>query len=75
MRFTNLQAGAGRLREAVDDFSIAWQNASEHWEDERQRELQKELVDRLLSEVQFAMHAVSQASSVLQTAVRDLEEN
>ena len=75
MRFTNLQAGAGRLREATDDFHVVWQASIEHWNDQKQAEMQQHLVDHMQSEVQNAMHVINQASQMLQMAVRQLEEH
>ena len=75
MRFTNLQAGAGRLREAMDDFHVVWQTSIQQWNDQKQEELQQHLVDCMLSEVQNAMHVINQASQTLQLAVRQLEEH
>lgn len=74
MQVGNLQAAAGRLKDALDQLQLAWQRTREEWRDENSRSLEEELLQPLAEEVKGALPAIDLMSQTLQRAVRECSE-
>lgn len=74
MNLGNVQAGAGRLQEALESLQRVWADTAEHWQDDNSRHIEEQHLRPVAEEVSAALTAIGHLSTVLQTARRELEE-
>jgi len=74
MNVGNLQAGSGRLQEALEQLQLSWAIAAEVWKDANARSFGEQHLQTIAEEVNVAVPAVSHLAQVLQSARRELEE-
>jgi hypothetical protein len=74
MHVGNLQAGSGRIQEALEQLQLAWSGAAEVWKDANARSLDEQYLRTIAEEVNIAIPAISHLAQVLQAAHRELEE-
>jgi hypothetical protein len=74
MNVGNLQAGSGRLQEALEQLQLAWAGAAEVWKDANARNLDEQHLRTIAEEINVAIPAISHLAQVLQSARRELEE-
>lgn len=70
----NLQAGSGRLQEALEQLQLAWAGATEIWKDANARSFDEQHLRMIAEEISVAIPAISHLTQVLQSARRELEE-
>jgi uncharacterized protein YukE len=74
MNVGNLQAGSGRLQEALEELQRAWSETTEVWKDANARNFDEQYLRTIAEEINVAIPAISHLAQVLQTAHRELEE-
>lgn len=74
MNVGNLQAGSGRLQEALEQLQLAWASTGEVWKDANARSLDEQHLRTIAEEINVAIPAISHLAQVLQSARRELEE-
>ncbi len=71
----NLQAGAGRLKEAWEKLTLRWADVREHWDDANAKRFEEQELQHLADELQRALPIISHMSQVIAAAERDLSDN
>jgi hypothetical protein len=75
MHVGNIQAGAGKLDEALDQLLTRWRAAADVWRDVQSRTYDEQHLRRMTEEVHQVLPAVAQMIQVLRAAQRELEEH
>ncbi|SFI79976.1 hypothetical protein [Planctomicrobium piriforme] len=74
MRASNLQSGAGRIQEALEDLQVAWQATKERWSDQQAEYFEQTYMRRIAEEVGAAFPAIGQVSQTFGAAGRECSE-
>jgi hypothetical protein len=71
MRPSDLSTSAAHIRDAFDQLQIAWQEASEHWNDEVSRKFCENHLEPLGPVVKLSLDAISRMTQVVSGMHRD----
>lgn len=71
----NLQAGAGRLREAWDDLARRWADTRESWQDANARRFEDQELRLIATELERVLPVISHLSQVIAAAERELNDH
>ena len=74
MRQTDLHTDAARLRDALKDLQIAWNDVSEHWNDRVSDKFCEEHLEPLGPVFKQSLDAVSRMSQLTDQIRRDCDE-
>jgi hypothetical protein len=74
MKFSNLQAGSGRLQETAETLRFRWQAVREVWQDANATRFEEEHLKPLADALQIAFPAIAQMSATMQTMQRELTD-
>ncbi len=72
---TNLTAGAAKLREALENLEVAWDEAKVHWDDASSRNFDEHHLQPIGPQVRTALDAISRMREVITRVQRDCEES
>jgi hypothetical protein len=73
MRTTDLATSAANLRDAFDDLLIAWQEASEHWNDNVSRQFCEHHLEPLGPTLKITLDSIARMSQITTGMHQDLE--
>lgn len=74
MRQTDLHTDAARLRDALKDLQIAWNDVGEHWNDRVSEKFREDHLDPLGPVLKQSLDAVSRMSQLTDQIRRDCDE-
>ena len=73
MRVGNLNHGAAKLIEALENLELAWEESTTKWKDETSHNFEKHHLKPLKPAVKMALDAINRLDEVLARACRDCE--
>lgn len=73
MKPSDLETGAIRIRRGYEELLLVWEEASEEWNDELSRAVQKDHLEPMKPIVKSTLDAVGRMRTLLHEAQRDLE--
>jgi hypothetical protein len=73
MRRCELSTGVGRIRHALENLEIAWQEASYDWNDAVSRRFSENHLEPMLPRVKLALDAITRMSLLMDEVERDCE--
>ncbi|MEM1305869.1 MAG: hypothetical protein AAGG46_13285 [Planctomycetota bacterium] len=73
MKPCDLHTGQARIRRSLDDLLLAWQDASDDWNDPASRAFAEERLEPILPVVKTTLDVVGQMQNLLDQAMRDVE--
>jgi hypothetical protein len=73
MRKCDLATGAARIRHAMENVDIAWNQASDDWNDTVSRRFREHHLDPLVPRLKLALDAISRMALLLDEVERDCE--
>jgi hypothetical protein len=73
MRRCDLSTGAGRIRHALENLEIVWNQSSAEWNDAVSRNFQERHLEPVLPRLKLALDAISRMSLLINEVERDCE--
>ena len=73
MRRCDLATGAARIRHAMENLDIVWNEASHEWNDAVSRRFREHHLDPMIPKVKLALDAISRMSLLMDEVERDCE--
>ena len=73
MRHFDLHTDTARIRDALDDLQVAWQETSEHWSDAVSREFCRNRLDPMGPTFKLALDAIGRMSQLVDQLQKDCE--
>ncbi len=73
MRQCDLSNGAGRIRNAMENLEIVWNEISDQWDDAVSRRFREHHLDPMIPRVKLALDAISRMNLLMDEVERDCE--
>ena len=73
MRKCDLSTGAGRIRHAVENLEIVWNEAADQWNDAVSRRFREEHLEPIIPRLKLALDAISRMELLVNEVERDCE--
>ncbi len=73
MRQCDLATGSSRIRNALENLEIAWNEVSDQWNDAVSRRFREQHLDPMVPDVKLALDAISRVALLMDEVERDCE--
>ena len=73
MRQCDLTSGAGRIRHALENLEIVWNEISDQWDDAVSRRFREHHLEPMIPSVKLALDAISRMNLLMDEVERDCE--
>ena len=73
MRRCDLATGAGRIRHALENLDIVWNQISDQWDDSVSRRFREEHLESMIPRLKLALDAISRMGLLIDEVERDCE--
>ena len=74
MKRCDLMTSAARIRYALDNLELLWQQTAEHWDDGVSRRFAELQLDPMIPKVKLALDAIGRMQHLMTEVQRDCEE-
>jgi len=73
MRKCDLATGAGRIRHALENMEVVWNEISDQWDDSVSRRFREQHLEPMVPRLKLALDAISRMSLLIDEVERDCE--
>jgi hypothetical protein len=73
MRQCDLATGSSRIRHALENLEVVWNEVSDQWNDAVSRRFREQHLDPMIPDVKLALDAISRVSLLMDEVERDCE--
>ena len=74
MRRCYLATGAGRIRHALENLEITWNEISDQWDDSVSKRFREQHLDTMIPRLKLGLDAISRMNLLIDEVERDCEQ-
>jgi hypothetical protein len=73
MKKCDLMTSAGRIRHALENVEVVWQQSSDQWDDAASREFAERYLEPMIPKLKLALDAINRMQYLMTEVQRDCE--
>ena len=74
MRRCDLATGAGRIRHALENLEVTWNEISDQWDDSVSKRFREQHLDSMVPRLKLGLDAISRMNLLIDEVERDCEQ-